>query len=771
MAKGYDFETLARNLLGEGLSFISSLLPGGKLIGREWTCGDKTGSDGNSLKVNISTGKWSDFATGDSGGDLISLYAYVKGLTNGEAYRELDGSVDLGLTKQSKPSAVVNKPMSLDPNIVKPPANARKTFLSTQTVYNYKDINNELMFYVERIDKPDGGKIFKPHCYTDKGKWVNKMWPENRPLYNLPSLKASDKPVLIVEGEKAVAAAYKLIGHKYNVVTSIGGASAWKRTDWSPLKGKSVLIWPDADEPGNKYGEAVATHLSNDYDCKEIKILKTDGLPKGYDAADFKYPKADFIKWAKARVYVFNPVERPVEVMPPAPPMEMYQNVPIPHDEPYSPSVVDVQQPPPFSPHRELWIKLGLALNSDQVPRTSMSNMYKIVEKHVKYKDKIWFDTFHQTERTDYDSKSPRELRDSDYSRIQMFIQDKMGIQGAVKNNIIDAVNLYARDNERSEPKEWLESLEWDKKPRIVKFFRDYFGTVDDLYHDCVSRNMWVAMVARIYIPGCKADNMVILEGKQGSFKSTALNVIGGKWYTESNEKIGSKDFPAVMHGNIICEIGELDSFSKAEATTIKKVISTAKDRYRTPYDRKPATHPRQSILVGTTNEAAYLRDVTGARRFWPIKTKRIDLEALKADRDQLFAEAVALFKMGEAWHEVPDELTKAVQEERREVDIWEGLIDSWLETHTPERVNPTMIATHCLDFKNDRLDVRASRRISKCLKALGYELTKHSRAVFKLAGSEYKYKGKVYMRSDSDYFTGHDMETNATAQTELPQM
>jgi len=748
MANDYDFKTLASNLLGEARTFVPSILPGGKMIGNEWTCADKYGQAGSSMKVNIQTGKWSDFAVGEAGHDLISLYAYVNDMNNGQAFRDLTGDQGRFEKTKTKPvKSLPQKPLSLGPNIVKPPLGATKKFPSSSTVYKYTDIDGELMFYVERIDKVDGSKVMRPYSYLKDGHWTPKVWPTDRPLFNLARLKDSNKPVLIVEGEKCIKPAEQLSNYAYDVVTSQGGSNAWKKTDWTPLKGRSILIWPDADPAGEKYANSVADHLYK-MGVKEIKLLKVNDLPKGYDAADISMPHSEFLTWARSRVYVYEP--KPVSdlVVP-----DYMNEVPPDIQEPFYPSVEEVegaeQVVKPPSKLQVLWSKLGLALSKEGFPKTSTSNIYKIIEQHKKLKGKVWLDTFHNKELTTYDCKEPREFRDADYVKIQVFIQDKVGIHGCPKTNVIDAITLYAHSNKRSEPKEWLESLEWDGTARVTKFLSDYLNTDDDLYHQCVSKNFWVMMVARVMKPGCKADNMMIIEGKQGAFKSTALSVIGGPWYTESNENIKSKDFPLVMQGNLIVEIAELDSFNKSENNTVKKVVSTATDRFRSPYDRKPQNHPRQSILVGTTNDASYLRDVTGARRFWPVKAGKINIDKIKEDRSQLFAEAVMLYKMGEAWHEVPLELAEAMQESRREADIWQSDIESWLINNGRTRVTVPMIAWCALQIPIERRDRRTSIRISGCLRVLGFEAGSTSTLSIGAGPDKTRYTGKVYKREE----------------------
>ena len=262
---------------------------------------------------------------------------------------------------------------------------------------------------------------------------------------------------------------------------------------------------------------------------------------------------------------------------------------------------------------------------------------------------------------------------------------------------------------------------------RIDHFFSFYMGANDNEYVRAVSKNFWLSIIARIYKPGCKVDNMVILEGEQGTGKSTALSVIGGKWYVDSNINMDSNDFYLTLQGNVIVEMGELDAFNRTkEITTIKKVVSTATDRFRAPYAKTAKDHPRQCIFVGTTNEETYLRDATGNRRFWPIKTGAIDLTTIKKDRSQLFAESYSRFTNGERWHEVPRSAIDE-QKSRREVDPWEDLISAYLMDASRQRkyTYVSEILTDALDIPKGSTSVYHSRKVGQVLRSLGYSTVK----------------------------------------------
>ena len=228
-------------------------------------------------------------------------------------------------------------------------------------------------------------------------------------------------------------------------------------------------------------------------------------------------------------------------------------------------------------------------------------------------------------------------------------------------------------------------------------------------------------MVSRILSPGCKVDHMVILEGFQGTGKSTAVSIIGGKWFAQMNSNIDSKDFLVSMRGKMMIEMGELSSMRKAEADKIKQIVSEPKDNYRPPYGRTSIDFPRQCVFIGTTNQAEYLIDDTGARRFWPMETSRIDNEKLREDRDQLFAEALDMRKRGVKWWEVPEE-AEAIQEARREQDPWEYPITVWVDQPL---VNPPWSTAYIAD-EAVRLPVgnqnrQTSNRIAKIMRSLGY--------------------------------------------------
>jgi putative DNA primase/helicase len=272
----------------------------------------------------------------------------------------------------------------------------------------------------------------------------------------------------------------------------------------------------------------------------------------------------------------------------------------------------------------------------------------------------------------------------------------------------------------RNECREWLSCLTWDGVERLSALIPAGFGAVSSDYTAAVGRCWLVSMVARALTPGCKVDTMPVFEGNQGKRKSTALQVlVGAKWFAEAAESPTSKDFFQALQGKMLVEIGEMDSFSKAEVHTIKRVISCQTDRYRAPYGRRAEDHARQGVFAGTTNRDDWNRDETGARRFWPVTTGEVDLAWLVAHREQLFAEAVARFRRGEPWWDVPQADAEREQEARRKVDAWEGEIAEW--SLGMRETTVAQVLEGCLKITPDKWDRPSQMRAAACLKVLGW--------------------------------------------------
>ena len=271
----------------------------------------------------------------------------------------------------------------------------------------------------------------------------------------------------------------------------------------------------------------------------------------------------------------------------------------------------------------------------------------------------------------------------------------------------------------------------WDGKERLPSWLTTYLGAEPGEYVNAIGVMFLISMVARIYQPGCQVDYMMILEGGQGGKKSSACRVLGGEWFSDSMpENLASKDASQHLCGKWLIEMAELHAFSRSEITALKAFLTRQIEKYRRSYGRKEVHEPRQVVFIGTTNKSVYLRDETGARRFWPVKIGEIDLDRLRADRDQLFAEAVARYRRGDAWWPSPEFEQQHImpqQEARYEADAWEELIAAHLEavkarSPTNPRVTIAEVAFDAVAVDNGKLGRAEQNRIRQALERLGWK-------------------------------------------------
>jgi putative DNA primase/helicase len=273
---------------------------------------------------------------------------------------------------------------------------------------------------------------------------------------------------------------------------------------------------------------------------------------------------------------------------------------------------------------------------------------------------------------------------DEDATRLVNWLaRSKWGIN--VTSNVAqEVVNVVAKKNRFHPVKDFLQSLKWDGKARIDDWLIRLAGADDSPMVRAASAKFLIAAVARVYEPGCQVDTVPIFEGKQGIGKTSLVRCIAMReeWHLETNIELGNKDSYQLLRRKWIIEWAELDSLNRSELSRAKAYISNPKDTYRPSYGRGARDFPRQCVFVGTTNAGEYLKDDTGARRFWPIEIRTVDLKALKRERLQLWAEAVSRYKAGEAWYITDRQLAASFekeQEARRQIDPWEPIIADYL--------------------------------------------------------------------------------------------
>lgn len=327
---------------------------------------------------------------------------------------------------------------------------------------------------------------------------------------------------------------------------------------------------------------------------------------------------------------------------------------------------------------------------------STIDNVVVILTNDEFFKDKFGLNEFtgKLTVRNPlkWNKETDREWSDTDSSFLRRYLEKIYDIKG--KEVINDAINIVALKNKFHPVRDYLESLVWDGAPRAERIFCDYLGAADNIYTRAVTRKILAAAVARIYKPGVKFDNMLVLVGAQGRGKSEIIKRLGHGWFSDTITTIQGKDAYEQIQGFWLIEIPELQALKRADVETIKAFTSKSEDSYRAAYDRFTCTRKRQCVFFGTTNRFEFLKDTTGNRRFWPV-----DISPDKSDKNvfadmdddevgQIWAEALQFYKSGEKLYLDTDELeTLAVSEQDKHLadDPMSGEIVEFLDMRLPD--------------------------------------------------------------------------------------
>jgi putative DNA primase/helicase len=391
-----------------------------------------------------------------------------------------------------------------------------------------------------------------------------------------------------------------------------------------------------------------------------------------------------------------------------------------------------------FSPEREL----TRHPKHDYVLPT-LQNTVAVLTRHPEWRGVIAYDAFSgrimKRRVPPFALRELGEWSDFDDVRAQLWLSRNYAFEPK-KQVLVDAV-LAAADHERyHEVRSYLDGLVWDKTSRVDSWLIEYLGagafyeaadTPEEKHRKNLTNDyimaagrMWLlSAVARIYRPGCRADHVLILEGAQYIGKSSALAALGGEWFTDATLRIGDKEALQLIRGKWIVELPELDSFNRAESSTSKAFFSQFVDRYRASYGRRPTDVPRQCVFAGTVNHEVYLKDDTGNRRYWPVLCRKVALEALHRDRDQIWAEAAARYKAGEAWSPAPGQMSlfEAEQEQRFVGDAWEPVIRKRLKETLAETVSTDEILQDYLHLEKGKWTRQEQSRIGVIFRRMGW--------------------------------------------------
>lgn len=759
-----NFVELNAALLDRAHILVPQWLPGGDVRGHEYVCGDLSGGEGSSCSVNLVTGRWADFSGDEKGGDLSSLYAAVRGLSQIAAAREL--VAELGWTRSmvqtSRQSSATDRGAAPpEPDLGEPPpddmppppdepapprgaGSGKSVWRAVVPVpgfapqprfrWGYKDkrtgvwhdleavqfweyaFEQHRLGYVARFHRVSSttGEIDKetiPFTWCvdtsdERGthKWHPKMWEAPRPLY-VPAAQLGDpasRPVVLVEGEKCALAGHQLLGDEFDFVTWPGGTKSWALASWGWLLGRVVYLWPDCDgkrarltpaereagadqaskpllpeakQPGMVAMLGIGTLLTTQHGCTAYlcRVPKPGQVADGWDIAD-----AIAEGWDAARVRDFiraaTPFVAPEDAARAALGAAVLSSTP-------SIAAAGVGGASlPDDGAASGWLRYLLSSASGTVKPVRENVVLALDGRPDKgvpgipaCDGLIAFNEF--TNMVEKLRPAPwgspaGEWLEADELMMGDWLVREHCMPSFPRQALEEAVLIVGKRHSYHPLRDRMVALRgrWDGQSRLDTWLRrccleeDEFDDQDPLQRYLTLAGRWfvMAMCARVMPekkdgprvivgPGAKFDYMLIFEGPQGWGKSSLAAVLGGEYFADTGLQIGEKDSLMNIQGIWIYEWGELENMTKQEVSKVKLFVSSPVDRFRATFDRRPAKYPRQVVFVGTTNESHYLTDVTGNRRFWPVRvTQAPDLEWLRANIEQMLAEAVHRVDQGE---------------------------------------------------------------------------------------------------------------------------
>ena len=760
-----DFSAIASAALGLAESLLAEWLPSGKRDGHEWKSVNPTRADrsAGSFSVSLTTGAWGDFATDDRGGDLVSLYAYL--FTAGDqglAARELGERLGVyvppasGAAKrerQSTPPAPPPAPESEKPSkrtlwvpVTPVPADAEhppKAHVvrgAPQAQWCYRDASGQVLGYIYRFVTSDGGKEVLPlswcrHEVTGKGAWRWISFATPRPLYGLDRL--ADRPestVLVTEGEKCSDAAASELPDLVSVSWP-GGSKAVDKADWLPLAGRKVVLWPDCDAQTHKHTQELLPEWSQPgwmaankiagilttLGCKvwTVRIPAPGDRNGGWDVADAiaeGLTGEALASWVRERL---EPYEPPGE---PAPGKSAARKAGAGGgDEAGCDAADDAEQAP------RNWQRTLLYTQKGELA-TCLSNVHDILLNSPEWQGVLGFDEF--AARTNkrlpapYFGGEPGEWTAADDSRTAMWLTRKFRFAPPTAL-VAEAVETLALAYTYHPVRLWLRGLpKWDGIDRLESWLMDYVGVRDSAYARLVGKLFFVGMIARVMRPGVKFDYCLVLEGAQGKRKSTVASTLGGEWFGDTDLDLQNKDAMSALRGKLIYEFPEMGSVTRVESSKQKSFLSRQFDEFRPVYGRREIKLSRQCVFVGTTNEWEWNKDPTGGRRFWPVEVGEINIEALSAMREQLFAEALSRFDACEKFWPDAEEQRTLFDPEQLAREQPESLIDAlhdWVFCQVSD-FSLTDAVMNGLKLDASKLTRDLTTRVGVALRKLGCE-------------------------------------------------
>lgn len=555
----------------------------------------------------------------------------------------------------------------------------------TVTTYTYQSADGTPLFFIDRTDSVDAnGKRKK----SIKQRLPDGTWRKSpvQVPYLLPSLKteiAHGNAVCVVEGEKC-SQILNDIG--IFATTHAGGtgasASVWTAEFAEHFRDARVVVIPDHDEPGRKHATHVVKMLTGV--AKELKLVALPLKERGEDVVDWLDRYGGTADKLRALIEATAPLEN------------------------------------------GNWKDELKRTRTGEIKAWSF-NLSRILTNDLGLKGAVEFDE--RTLSIRFRHKMPwhkddggKECNESDIVRLGQYIEKHHEVAFG-QDVLAGALTAEARERTVNPLRDYLKGLKWDGVPRVDEFFVTRLGAEDNPATRAISKCWLMGSVDRVLRPGCKFDYCLVLEGQQGIGKSTFLRVLAGdEYFNDSIHEIDTKDTSMLLGRAWIVELAELEAMRRSEHTALKRFITQQVDMFRPPYGRNTIAVPRQCVFAATTNDDSYLKDPTGHRRFLLIYCNDIDLAGVRADRDQIWAEAVHRVQAGESYY-IDDPsilaLLREQQAEREEIDVWEERLIPWLEHRDEFTTGEALERCQVPIAQQNR---PAQMRIAAILKRLGYE-------------------------------------------------
>lgn len=603
-------------------------------------------------------------------------------------------------------------------------------------------VDGQLLGYVVRFIDSKGGKETLPHtwCVSERDgscAWKWRTWDEPRPLYIPARAMPGLRTVVLVEGERKADCLHALLeAHApgiYLVASWPGGCKAWSKALWDWLAGCTVLLWPDCDakhvaltkveresctgtdedavrlarqvlqqgkpllpahkQPGMAAMLGIGALLTASHNCtvQLLPVPEPGAVDDGWDCAD----AINTDGWDAERVLAFFGAAGPLP-LPDAPAAAGGA-----HGKPagHGGAGDGGKKPPP--PAAGAGADAGgddgsMEINGKSIPwwlqpyydadkgrwLTSRKMVITALERDPALRDVLGLNLLSNNVEARQPWPWPHGKAGPITGAVDLLLGAYFtriyGLPSIPRQALSEAIETVAHGRPYHPIREWLETLEHDRKTRIDGWLIYALGESPDTlppalcqYLRLVGRYWLLGMVNRVMNPGCKFDYCPVLEGPGGYRKSTLVEALAtSAYFSDTHFDVSrGKEGQEQVQGLWLYEIAELANFGKAEIGLIKAFITAKVDRYRPSYGRVVESFERQCVLAGTTNEKTYLRDRTGNRRFWPIPVRNvINIDFVVKYRTQLFAEAYALFLQGAAYtpsHQDEARLFLPVQEER----------------------------------------------------------------------------------------------------------